>query len=137
MFIVLSLSTALLQPAIQALGSAVLRLNTGDSALGTWIAYLCAACYLVSRLPQIYRNHQRKSVQGLSIGMFSLAVFGNLSYALSVICKCVPEPWRLQAAFPFILGSMGTIIFDAVILLQCWIYRPHRYLAEEVSFRSS
>lgn len=53
--------------------------------IGKLSAWLCASLYLTSRIPQIVKNYRRKSVEGLSILLFILAFFGNLTYVLSIL----------------------------------------------------
>ena len=51
---------------------------------GQLFGYLCAACYLGSRIPQILLNHSRKSTEGVSILFFIFCCIGNITYALSI-----------------------------------------------------
>lgn len=91
-----------------------------DSA--QFLGYLSAALYLVARIPQIVQNHQRRSVEGLSMGFFSLSILGNLTYAAQVIFLRTDREW-LIAYFPWLLGSLGTIAEDMVVLAQFHIYK--------------
>jgi len=90
--------------------------------IGTVLAYLSASVYLTSRLPQMYKNYKRGSVEGLSPFMFLCAVMGNLTYALGVLVKSVKREDMISAA-PFLLGSIGTIVFDLIILGQAFYFR--------------
>lgn len=89
--------------------------------IGIVLAYCSAIVYLTSRLPQIYKNWVRGSVEGLSPYMFACAVMGNLTYALGVLVKR-PSSSDLTSALPFLIGSVGTTFFDAVILAQYVYY---------------
>jgi hypothetical protein len=109
--------------------------------LGRIFAWVCTVFYLSSRMPQLWKNFTRKSVQGLSILMFFWAAMGNLSYTLSILnSKNAVDPETrhqfLLEAVPYILGSSGTLMFDVSIFCQ-WLYytgklrvvglRPKRY----------
>ncbi|OAQ29637.1 hypothetical protein K457DRAFT_111853 [Linnemannia elongata AG-77] len=109
--------------------------------LGRIFAWVCTVFYLSSRMPQLWKNFTRKSVQGLSILMFFWAAMGNLSYTLSILNSkdaINPETRHkfLLEAVPYVLGSSGTLMFDLSIFCQ-WLYytgklrvlglRPKRY----------
>lgn len=79
-------------------------------------------CYFLSRSPQIYKNFKRKSVEGVSIFMFVNTVMGNLTYGLSVILEDTSLVF-LARHLPWLVGSIGTLIFDATLLVQFAIYR--------------
>ncbi|KAF8980730.1 hypothetical protein BGZ46_003767 [Entomortierella lignicola] len=94
--------------------------------LGRIFAWVCTVFYLSSRMPQLWKNFKRKSVQGLSILMFFWAAMGNLSYSLSIINSADavnPETRQkiLREAVPYLLGSSGTLLFDVSIFGQ-WLY---------------
>jgi len=83
-------------------------------AAGRIFSWLCAFFYLSSRIPQIYKNHTRKSVHGLNIRMFIAAFCGNLFYTAGILAS----KQDLRVALPFLLGSGGTLLFDGVIFIQ-------------------
>ncbi|KAF9901564.1 hypothetical protein EC991_006012 [Linnemannia zychae] len=94
--------------------------------LGRIFAWICTVFYLSSRMPQLWKNFTRKSVQGLSILMFFWAAMGNLTYTLSILNSADalnPETRRtfLLASVPYVLGSSGTLMFDVSIFCQ-WLY---------------
>ncbi|KAF9156117.1 hypothetical protein BG015_007159 [Linnemannia schmuckeri] len=94
--------------------------------LGRIFAWVCTVFYLSSRMPQLWKNFTRKSVQGLSILMFFWAAMGNLSYTLSILNSkdaVNPDTRRkfLLEAVPYVLGSSGTLMFDLSIFCQ-WLY---------------
>ena len=95
--------------------------NATTKTIGVVLAYCSATVYLTSRMPQILKNYTRKSVAGLSPYMFICAVMGNLTYALGVLIK-KPSESELVDALPFLIGSLGTICFDLVILMQHFYY---------------
>ena len=54
--------------------------------------------------------------------MFFCAVMGNVTYALGVFLRDA-SPKALLAALPFLVGSVGTICLDGIILIQFWLYK--------------
>ncbi|KAJ7905622.1 PQ loop repeat-domain-containing protein [Mycena olivaceomarginata] len=93
------------------------------AAAGRIFAWLCTTLYLTSRLPQIWKNYVRKSVEGLSMYLFIFAFLGNSFYVASILTServSQPPPASsefLRESLPYLLGSGGTLI-------QSWIYRP-------------
>ncbi|GJJ73247.1 solute carrier family 66 (lysosomal lysine-arginine transporter), member 1 [Entomortierella parvispora] len=99
--------------------------------LGRIFAWVCTVFYLSSRMPQLWKNYKRKSVQGLSILMFFWAAMGNLSYTLSILNsrEAVDPTTRqkfLREAVPYVLGSSGTLMFDLSIFCQ-WLYYTGKF----------
>ncbi|KAF8212118.1 PQ loop repeat-domain-containing protein [Mycena galopus ATCC 62051] len=101
-----------------------------ERVLGRIFAWLCTTLYLTSRLPQIWKNYVRKSVEGLSIYLFIFAFLGNSFYVASILTServFQPPPASsefLRESLPYLLGSGGTLMFDVTIVGQSWIYRP-------------
>lgn len=97
--------------------------------IGRISAWLCALLYITSRIPQIWENHIRTSVAGLSILLFIAAFSGNLLYTISVLSnpEAVGEGKRayLQESLPFLLGSGGTLVFDLMIVGQWLAWRKN------------
>ncbi|GMF52064.1 unnamed protein product [[Candida] boidinii] len=91
--------------------------------LGRIIAWCCTFIYLSSRIPQLYKNYQRKSVSGINCILFASAVIGNLTYTLSILSSSdfIYNSNKLKFflnELPYILGSSGTIIFDLIYFYQ-------------------
>ncbi|MDI1487862.1 MAG: hypothetical protein OHK93_007135 [Ramalina farinacea] len=105
----------------------------------SWISTLL---YLGSRLPQIYKNAQRRSTAGLSPYMFLAAFTGNFLYSAAIIAN--PLAWAsyppygahgwvgregsdrstwVGLAAPFWLGAAGVLVLDATVGLQFLAYR--------------
>jgi uncharacterized protein with PQ loop repeat len=89
--------------------------------------------YLTSRLPQIWKNFSRKSVEGLSMFLFIFAFFGNIFYVASILSSpklSLPPPAStelIRETIPYLLGSSGTLVFDITIVAQSFIYRPRAH----------
>ena len=104
---------------------------------GQIFGYICAALYLGSRIPQLLLNYRRKSTEGISMLFFLFACLGNLTYVLSIvvyqpICKgrvCRDGEaraiyWKYIAVnFSWLLGSFGTLLLDAGVFVQYFLYR--------------
>ncbi|EGN93263.1 hypothetical protein SERLA73DRAFT_172182 [Serpula lacrymans var. lacrymans S7.3] len=97
--------------------------------IGRIFAWLCTVLYLTSRLPQIWKNYARKSVEGLSMFLFVCAFLGNFFYVVSILTSSsmfLPPPGPtdfLKETIPYLLGSGGTFMFDVTIVSQFYIYR--------------
>lgn len=92
--------------------------------IGRIFAWLCASLYLASRVPQIFKNVQRKSVEGLSSSLFIFAALGNITYTSSILLSsAMQNPAKVLEAIPYLLGSIGTSIFDIIIFIQFIWYR--------------
>ncbi|KAI0273727.1 PQ loop repeat-domain-containing protein [Gloeopeniophorella convolvens] len=102
-----------------------------ERIIGRISAWTCTTLYLTSRLPQIWKNYVRKSVEGLSMFLFVFAFLGNFFYVLSLLSSPSMQGTPaessafLKESMPFLLGSGGTLMFDVLIVTQSFIYRPH------------
>jgi hypothetical protein len=100
--------------------------------------YVCAALYLGSRVPQLLLNYRRKSTDGISMLFFLFACLGNLSYVLSILVYkprcgesgvCVGGEGRqaygryVAVNASWLLGSFGTLVLDAGVFVQYFMYR--------------
>ncbi|TWU74421.1 hypothetical protein ED733_003860 [Metarhizium rileyi] len=91
------------------------------ATLGLVLGYVSALFYLCARLPQIFKNYQEKSCEGLSLLFFMLSLTGNLTYGLSLISYSQNKEYLLNA-LPWLLGSLGTMVEDSTIFVQFRIY---------------
>ncbi|KAL8716623.1 MAG: hypothetical protein Q9225_006068 [Loekoesia sp. 1 TL-2023] len=108
---------------------------------GRVLSWMSTLLYLGSRLPQILKNHRRRSTSGLSPGLFIAAFFGNLFYSTSLLTN--PLAWSnsppyglhgwagpegsdrimwIALAIPFFLGAAGVLMMDAIIGIQFLIF---------------
>ncbi|KAI0035930.1 PQ loop repeat-domain-containing protein [Vararia minispora EC-137] len=110
---------------------------TMERVIGRVFAWTCTTLYLTSRLPQIWKNYVRKSVEGLSIYLFIFAFLGNFFYVLSILTApnmYLPPPEAsayISESIPYLLGSGGTLMFDVTIVVQSRIYRLKRGRTKE------
>ncbi|KAI8876595.1 hypothetical protein K501DRAFT_261881 [Backusella circina FSU 941] len=108
---------------------------SGDNTIwiGRFFAWLCTFLYLGSRLPQIYQNARRRSVEGLSMALFFFAAMGNLTYVLGIFTNPHATRATILEAIPYIIGSSLTNVFDLTIFTQYAIYnKNNQILVEQV-----
>ncbi|KAH7132624.1 PQ loop repeat-domain-containing protein, partial [Dendryphion nanum] len=115
--------------------------RSASEIAGKVLSWMSTFLYLGSRLPQLYKNHVRKSTAGLSPALFAAAFFGNFFYSSSLLTNpcawssfapgegggwvgpegSIQSDWILRAA-PFFLGAAGVLIMDAAVGIQFWYY---------------
>ncbi|KAI9837326.1 MAG: hypothetical protein M1819_000400 [Sarea resinae] len=124
---------------------------TATETAGTILSWTSTLLYLGSRLPQLYKNHSRRSTAGLSAALFIAAFFGNLFYSASLLTNpCAwssfpayggggwvgeegSERWDwVGRAVPFWLGAAGVLALDATVGLQFLMFRVVEGDEEEV-----
>ncbi|KAL8933824.1 MAG: hypothetical protein Q9216_006199 [Gyalolechia sp. 2 TL-2023] len=129
-----------LHPFSQDHHNASEQLNPLETA-GRILSWTSTLLYLGSRLPQIFKNHRRRSTSGLSAALFIAAFFGNLFYSTSLLAN--PLAWNdsppyglhgwadaegsdrftwVTLALPFFLGAAGVLIMDAIIGFQFLLF---------------
>jgi uncharacterized protein with PQ loop repeat len=103
---------------------------------GQIFGYLCAALYILSRLPQLVLNWRRKSTDGLSMLFFLFACLGNMTYVMSIcaydpICAddtCAPGEAAKNYGMYILLnlswlaGSFLTLLLDLGVFVQYFMY---------------
>ncbi|CAO3607040.1 unnamed protein product [Cunninghamella blakesleeana] len=92
------------------------------------LGYISCVLYIGSRIPQIVQNYRKKSTEGLSLGMFLCALFGNIFFTMSIFLRST-DPEYLLINLSWIAGSCGTLVFDFIIFAQFYIYgskKEHR-----------
>ncbi|XP_042199614.1 lysosomal amino acid transporter 1 homolog [Callorhinchus milii] len=95
---------------------------------GLAIGSISAVLYLSSRIPQILTNFKRKSTEGISCFLFVCVILGNATYGVSVLLMN-PDRGQGEGSYilnhlPWLLGSLGTMSLDLVIITQFLQYRP-------------
>ncbi|KAK9136409.1 hypothetical protein Syun_015739 [Stephania yunnanensis] len=98
-------------------GRRLLMLNNGGSGghhgvLGVWLGWMMAAIYMGGRIPQIWLNIKRGSVEGLNPLMFIFALIANVTYVASILVRSTDwkkinpnMPWLLDAIVCVIKGK--------------------------------
>ncbi|KAI9610583.1 hypothetical protein H4Q26_006726 [Puccinia striiformis f. sp. tritici PST-130] len=111
--------------------------STLKQKIGRLSAWLCAFLYLTSRIPQIIKNYQRKSVQGLSILLFILAILTSPQITHTDHHNDKNKLDYLNEAIPYLIGSAGTLIFDLTIFIQSRLYDRPRFPSSTTTIISS
>ncbi|KAG8642572.1 hypothetical protein MANES_12G099200v8 [Manihot esculenta] len=101
------------------------------SSFGQWLGWLMAAIYMGGRIPQIWLNIKRGSVEGLNPLMFIFALVANLTYVLSILVRTT-EWDSIKANMPWLLDAAVCVALDLFIILQ-YIY--YRYLHRKMMSR--
>ncbi|SPO48619.1 uncharacterized protein PSANT_06310 [Moesziomyces antarcticus] len=92
-----------------------------DAQVAGWLS---AILYLSSRVPQILKNRTTKC-EGLSLALFVFAVAGNLTYVASILLKSTKHDYLVES-FSWLVGSLGTVFLDFIVLGQFIHYRRAR-----------
>jgi len=91
--------------------------------LGVMLAWMSGLIYFISRLPQLWKNYERRSTNGLSFTVFWITIFGNTMYGLSIMLRRpIIDQTFYRKQLPFLIGSVGTFVFDIAIVVQFWIW---------------
>lgn len=88
------------------------------------LGWLSAFLYLSSRFPQIEKNRHTKCM-GLSLALFVFSLMGNLTYVLSIMFLSIRPSYLIENS-SWLVGSLGTIFLDFVVLGQFVVYAPAR-----------
>uniref|UniRef100_A0A383VI65 Uncharacterized protein n=1 Tax=Tetradesmus obliquus TaxID=3088 RepID=A0A383VI65_TETOB len=100
--------------------------------VGTALGYCSSVLYLCSRVSQIYKNYCRQSSEGLALAMFMMAVCANLCTGTGIIMRTFTVR-ELMEQLPWIIGTLGTISLDMVILWQSLRYASKAHLARHAT----
>ncbi|KAJ3136174.1 hypothetical protein HK100_001991, partial [Physocladia obscura] len=85
-------------------------ISKNEYILGCFCSWVSGLLYFFSRTSQIRENHDRKSVEGVSIALFILTLAANLCYGGQIMLRgIVLDSHFYLAVLPFIIGSIGTI----------------------------
>lgn len=93
------------------------NLQEWQQSTGSILGYISCVLYLASRTSQILKNSQRQSAEGLASSMFLCAATANLFYGTSVLLRSRTKE-EIISSFPWVLGSLGTVALDGIILMQ-------------------
>ncbi|CAK9158743.1 unnamed protein product [Ilex paraguariensis] len=79
-----------------------------NGVVGQWLGWMMAAIYMGGRIPQIYLNIKRGSVEGLNPLMFIFAVIANLTYVGSIVVRTT-EWDKIKATLPWLLDAVACV----------------------------
>lgn len=98
--------------------------GTQKILLADLIAWMSIFIFVSSRVPQIYLNYKRRSVEGLSLISFIMINIANYMFIISILINLY-DIQEMTSKFIFfmnniqwILGSFCTSLFDAIIFYQ-------------------
>ncbi|XP_074575709.1 vacuolar lysine transporter YPQ1 [Curcuma longa] len=99
-----------------------LRTTEDGRVYGLILGWIMAAIYMGGRLPQIYLNMKRGSVEGLNPLMFIFAIIANATYVGSILVRSV-EWERIKANAPWLLDAIVCVLLDLFIMIQFVYYK--------------
>ncbi|KAL8118528.1 vacuolar lysine transporter YPQ1 isoform X1 [Apium graveolens] len=122
---------ALIQASVALGGRKLLQGNedTEKFVVGQCLGWMMAAVYMGGRIPQIYLNIKRGSVEGLNPFMFIFALIANVTYVGSILIRST-EWDKIKANLPWLLDAIVCVGLDLFIILQ-YIY--YRYLEKRTA----
>ncbi|KAL2528412.1 PQ-loop repeat family protein/transmembrane family protein [Forsythia ovata] len=83
-----------------------------ENVYGQWLGWLMTAIYMGGRLPQIWLNIKRGSVEGLNPLMFIFALLANATYVASILVRSTA--WsKIKANMPWLLDAAGCVGLDS------------------------
>ncbi|KAI9089196.1 hypothetical protein K1719_029475 [Acacia pycnantha] len=103
----------------------LLQERQAHSTFGQWLGWLMAAIYMGGRLPQIWLNIKRGSVEGLNPLMFVFALIANVAYVASILVRTI-EWESIKANMPWLLDAVVCVALDLFIIVQYIYYRDMR-----------
>lgn len=92
-----------------------------DQLVGSLFGWVGSCVYIGSRIPQIVTNFKNKKVIDLSPIYICFTILGNVTYCLSVFIKSTESNY-LWKQTPFIVGAIGPLTCDFLIVLQMCIF---------------
>lgn len=95
--------------------------NEMEESLGVWFGWMMAAIYMGGRLPQIWLNIKRGSVEGLNPLMFTFALLGNATYVGSILVRST-EWMKIKSNMPWLVDAGVCVVLDCFILFQFIYY---------------
>lgn len=95
-----------------------MEIPRSNMMVGNVLGWIASFFYVGSRLPQILKNRQRRSTDGISKSMFLCAVLGNLTYSSGILLRSS----HLERSIPWLLASLACMCLDLVIVSQVWFY---------------
>ncbi|GER30793.1 PQ-loop repeat family protein / transmembranefamily protein [Striga asiatica] len=95
-------------------GRKLLQEQGTETVYGQLLGWMMAAVYMGGRLPQIWLNIKRGSVEGLNPFMFVFALVANATYVASILVRSIA--WdKIRANMPWLLDAVGCVILDLFV----------------------
>ncbi|OIW09732.1 hypothetical protein TanjilG_09405 [Lupinus angustifolius] len=113
---------ALRQGNILFSGRKLLQEQEIHSTFGQWLGWLMAAIYMGGRIPQIWLNIKRGSVEGLNPLMFVFALIANVTYVGSIVVRTT-EWESIKANMPWLLDAVVCVALDFFYIYYRYVRR--------------
>ncbi|WVZ26043.1 hypothetical protein V8G54_004587 [Vigna mungo] len=107
-------------------GRKLLQEYETHNTLGQWLGWLMAAIYISGRLPQIWLNIKRGSVEGLNPFMFVFALVANVTYVGSILVRTT-EMQSIKANMPWLLDAVLCVALDLFVSYTIHIIMQYIY----------
>ncbi|KAF8195449.1 PQ loop repeat-domain-containing protein [Pholiota molesta] len=85
------------------------------------LGWSSASLFLGARIPQILKNFKTRC-EGLSPALFFFSIFGNTTYALSILVKSMDWAYLVKNG-GWLAGNLLTVFLDIFVLCQFSYYR--------------
>ncbi|EPZ33579.1 hypothetical protein ROZALSC1DRAFT_28230 [Rozella allomycis CSF55] len=124
-------------PSVSA--ASIVFSSTADAYIANILGYSSAVAFIGARIPQILKNAEKRSCEGLSLGLFVFGMLGNISYSLSVFFHSLDWEY-IKGMLPWLCGSLGTLFLDSIILYQFFTYRTRaqsQILRKDIDYEDS
>lgn len=95
--------------------------ENGADNLGQWLGWLMAAIYMGGRIPQIWLNMKRGSIEGLNPLMFIFVLVANATYFASILVRSM-EWEKINANMAWLVDAVACVVLDLFIILQYLYY---------------
>jgi uncharacterized protein with PQ loop repeat len=89
-------------------------LGDNISPTGELFGWIMAAIYMGGRLPQIWLNIKRGTVEGLNPLMFMFALIGNITYVGSILVRSM-EWTHLKPNLPWLVDAAVCVLLDVFV----------------------
>ncbi|KAJ1935353.1 hypothetical protein FBU59_005413 [Linderina macrospora] len=110
----------------------VIKPSIDMQVFGQTMAWASMIFYHSSRLPQLWLNHKRQSVEGLAMAMFVVIFSANGAYATSLITAiAMGDDDMFRRSLAFVYGSIGSMVLDVFVLMQFYMFNRRRKSAFE------
>ncbi|XP_073041078.1 vacuolar histidine transporter YPQ3-like isoform X2 [Primulina eburnea] len=107
-------TNALMQVCVGLTGRKLLQEGGSVTVLGQSLGWMMAAIYMGGRLPQIWLNIKRGSVEGLNPFMFVFALAANATYVASILVRSTA--WhKIKANLPWLLDAVVCVLLDLFV----------------------
>ncbi|CAH9147228.1 unnamed protein product [Cuscuta epithymum] len=101
--------------------------------VGQWLGWLMAAIYMGGRIPQIWLNIKRGSIEGLNPLMFIFVLVANATYFGSIMVRST-EWEKISANMPWLVDAVACVLLDLFIILQYLYYSRLKTKKIETSY---